>query len=476
MKICVLQPALQDLQNSEQCWLENQLVSLFPDEQVEVITLQKATLYRQLKQLKKQKFDIFVNLCQGYRDGETASCYEVTAVLEELNLPYTGSPVVLYDTPKQAMKHIAYYAGVETPAFAVAETLDEVEQARQDLQFPLFVKPAAATGCLGIDERSHISSSDHLLEQVGAVIRDHEVAFIEEYISGREFTVLVAAHPDATQAPIVYTPIEAEFPDQQPFQTQNCKAPSYRLCTGALRLPLQEAARQIFSEVNQGGYACIDFRVNAEGEIFFIDINSPCPILCPGSIADAVLQLNGITQAAFLKQVIAEGIARHQRRQRKYQVKKSAIATYGIFAAQDFQAGEVIVAGEAFPHKIVTRSHVQTHWTAEKRTTFLRYTQTLNADTFILRDPRHPADWLLQNHSCNPNTAYQGLDLIATRTIVAGEELTIDFATFRDESGSIEFDCQCGSLNCRGYVSLQPCLSDLVPAAPPKILAETLIH
>ncbi|BAU14527.1 D-alanine--D-alanine ligase [Leptolyngbya sp. NIES-3755] len=462
MKVCILQPECS--QSSVESQYSTQYFHLLPEDQVDRVLLKKATIYTQLKQLKKQSYDVFVNLCRGYRENDFASCSEVSAVLEDLNLPHTGSALVLYDSPKNAMKHIAYYGGVETPSFAVAETLIEVEAACRDLNFPLFIKPNAATDCFEIDARSYITTHAELVSKAANLLAHCDSVLIEEYVVGREFTVLVAANPDDPQLAIAYRSVEVVFSQDEPFQTEEFRKRSqsscYVLCSDQeLDSRLREASEQLFSQINQGGYACFDFRVDEAGEIFFLDVNYPCSIFNPEgkeAIADYVLKLNGISQSEFLKQIVAAGITRHQRRQKKYQVKKSSIATYGIFAVQTLEAGETIVSGEHQLQRVVTRSHAKSQWTVAKQKMFLRYTYPLSQGVFVLRDPNHPAEWLLQNHSCDPNTAYQGLDLVAIKPIVMGDELTVDFATFLDENG-LEFECQCGSDHCRGWIRLEAC-------------------
>lgn len=57
------------------------------------------------------------------------------------------------------------------------------------------------------------------------------------------------------------------------------------------------------------------------------------------------------------------------------------------------------------------------------------------------------------NHSCDPNVWYVGAyDLVARRTIRAGDELTTDYGTY---SGLATFamDCRCRSVSCRGTVT-----------------------
>lgn len=463
MKICVLQPDCSLLTADDRCRPLQDLSSLIPEHQVESVLLNKATVYRQLKALKKRGYDIFVNLCRGYRDGDIASCQEVTASLESLNLPHTSPAATLYDTAKNVMKHIAYFAGIDTPGFVVAETLADVDIACRELNFPLFVKPAAYGDCLGIDAQSYVTTKAELLNKTAAIIDDFDRALIEEYIPGREFTVLLAANPEDCCSPIVYQPIEVVFPSAERFRTSVSQAKvedsiGYVPCSEAwLDFRLRDAAKRIFLEVNQGGYASVDFRVDQSGEIFFLEINAPCSVFCAvAALADSILQCDQAAgHAEFLRHIIAEGIHRHQHRQKKYRVQKSPIATYGMFAVQDLLKGEAIVAREAQSQRITTLSHIRSHWTMAERTAFLRYIHPVNPEVMVLRNT-DPAEWLVQNHSCDPNTAYQGLNLIALRDIAIGEELTVDFATFRDEN-RLEFDCQCGSPKCRGNIRLIPC-------------------
>lgn len=465
MKVCVLQSdCAQAPTGLDFCAFSSYFSQLSLENDVEYIVLHKATLYRQLKALKKIGYDIFINLCRGYSHSETPSYYEVTMVLESLNLPYTGAAITRYDSPKYEMKHIAYFAGVDTASFAVAETLADVENACSDLNFPLFVKPATTGDGLGIDERSVVTTKAELLSKATELIADFDTVLIEEYIAGREFTVVVVANTDNICAPTIYQPIEFVPPQKERFPAYNLKLRQrhpecYIPCNDqALEFRLREAARQLFVEMHQGGYASIDLKVDEDGEIFFLEVNAPCAVFGAvdhETVVDYVLQQDAGGHAEFIQQIIVEGISRHRQRQKRYRIGKSPIATYGIFAVQAFKAGDVIVTGEARTQRIVTRSHIQSHWTEAEKASLLRYVYPLGEDLLVLRDSK-PGDWILQNHSCDPNTAYRGLDLIALQDISAGEELTVDFATFCGENME-GFECMCGSAKCRGDIRFTSC-------------------
>lgn len=75
-------------------------------------------------------------------------------------------------------------------------------------------------------------------------------------------------------------------------------------------------------------------------------------------------------------------------------------------------------------------------------------------DGFYLFSPTMEASDCF-NHSCEPNVGLSGqIGLIAMRDIQAGEEVCLDYAMC-DGSDYDEFDCSCGSPNCRGRVTGQ---------------------
>ena len=121
LKICVLQPDYStssvDYQNYDP---PRDLAALLPNARVDHIQLNKLTVYKQLQELKKKKYDVYVNLCEGYLEWEIPSI-DVIHTLDLLELPYTGPTATLYDPPKTLMKYVAYCEGVKTPLF---ETID----------------------------------------------------------------------------------------------------------------------------------------------------------------------------------------------------------------------------------------------------------------------------------------------------------------------------------------------------------------
>jgi len=69
---------------------------------------------------------------------------------------------------------------------------------------------------------------------------------------------------------------------------------------------------------------------------------------------------------------------------------------------------------------------------------------------FLVPRPIGEGDYV--NHSCNPNAGLSGqIGLVAMRDIKVGEEVCFDYAMC-DTMPYDEFECDCGSKNCRGQV------------------------
>lgn len=456
MRVCVLQPDYStsgvDYQNYDP---PRDLSALLPEAEVDHVFLNKLHTYSQLRALRRQGYDVFVNLCEGYLEWSVPSI-DVIHTLDLLNLPYTGPNARLYDPPKELMKYVAFTEGVSTPAYVLVRRLEDMEEAVRRVGFPLFVKPAKAGDSLGVDEHSLVRTKEELESKVSELLKEYDELLAERYIEGREFTVLVAAGAKAH----AFRPVEFIFPAGPHFKTYALKTSELHpeanipCADPALDARLRDASERIFTAFGGVGYGRLDFRLGADGTLYFLEINFTCSVFYEkgyeGS-ADYILRYDGIGPEGFLRWIIAEGIARHRAKQKKYLVKGSPISGYGIYASRDIARGEVIFKGEERAQRIVTRAFVEAHWTEAQKEAFRHYAYPVSREVFILWD-EDPSGWAPQNHSCAPNTAYRGLDVYAVVDIREGEELTLDYALLMGETMD-PFTCHCGAPGCRGTVS-----------------------
>jgi D-alanine--D-alanine ligase len=462
MRVCVLQPDYSTTAVDYQYYdPPRDLSALLPGAQVDHVSLNKLTTYKQLKALQHAGYDVFVNLCEGYLEWEVPSI-DVIYTLELLGMPFTGPTTLLYDPTKELMKYVAYCEGVATPAYVLIESGIDAAAACSQLKYPLFIKPAKAGDSLGIDQHSLVHDKEELTEKVNSLLQEYPQLLVEEYIAGREFTILIAANADGKTA-TTFKPVEFIFPEGFTFKTYALKTselhPEANIpCNDpSLEHQLREAAERIFKGFNGAGYARLDFRMDAGGKLYFLEINFTCSVFYSDGYegsADYILKYDGIGQAGFLRHIIAEGIARHQHIQKKYIIRGNAISGYGIYATRPIKAGETIFYGEERSQRLVTRRYVENTWTVNEKEIFRRYAYPVSNEVFLLWD-NDPSAWAPQNHSCQPNTAYDGLNVIALKPITPGQELTLDYASFLDDRME-PFECRCGAPDCQGRITGKP--------------------
>ena len=463
MKLCVLQPDYSASSVDFGNWdPPRDLSQILEGHEVHHVALNKLWTYRQLRDLGRQGFDLFINLLDGYLEWDIPSI-DVIHSLDALKLPYSGPSAELYHPPKVLMKYVAHIMGVKTAAHDVVESLDDLPRTMQRLSFPMFVKPAHAGDSLGIDVHSLVSTPTELRAKVESLLPDYPAVLVEEYIDGRELTVLVIGNPDEHEKVRAFRPVEFVFDHGPRFKTYAHKTSELHpeanvpVMDPDLVARLQRAATAVYSGFNGVGYARMDFRLDADNELYFLEVNFSCSLFypegCEGS-ADHILRHDGIGQQGFAKLVIAEAVARHKRRYRPFEIQGSAIAGYGIYATRPITAGEVVFRGEGRSQRVITRAHVEATWSADELETFRHYAYPLADEIFLLWDA-NPEEWAPQNHSCDPNTTFLGLDVYAKRDIARGQELTLDFAEFLSET-SASFTCNCGAANCRHTISGTP--------------------
>ena len=150
------------------------------------------SIFGRLRALR-DKLDIVFNIVEGMSlellEGVMRESI-VPTFLEYLQIPYTGSgPLSLAEClDKARAKEIAAWHGVRTAKFQLVTRVPF--KLRDDISFPVIVKPAAEGSSIGLTQRSKVDNRAALDRLVKELIEDfHQPALIEEFIGGREYTV-----------------------------------------------------------------------------------------------------------------------------------------------------------------------------------------------------------------------------------------------------------------------------------------------
>jgi D-alanine-D-alanine ligase len=403
-------------------------------------------------------FDLWFNLCDAAWD-ESRPGIEVVEALERLDVPYTGATPGFFEPSREAMKRVCAAWGIDTPAYVMVRGERDLERALDTLRFPLIVKHPSSYSSLGLTPDSRVESAPALRTQVEIMSEHYHGALVEEFVEGGEATVLVAERAGAPCCPITYLPVQYRFPEGETFKHFDLKWTDYHgLGTEPVTDPemdarLRSMSADFFAGLRGAGYARCDLRIDRDGRPTMLEINpNPgvyYPLEDPGS-ADLILMHDPAGHMGFTRQVVEAAFARHEGRQRGWEVLPHPRGGYGLFATRGFEAGERVVAFEDTPHQLVTLSHVDARWDERHRGWFDRYAWPLTDEVWVTWSP-DPLEWRPVNHACDPSAWVAGLDVAARRPLAAGDEITVDYATIYNERMPA-FECACGAADCRSVV------------------------
>src|ERR1700732_1492243 len=211
----------------------------------------------------------------------------VASYLELMQIPYTGCNPrgLILARGKDLSKTLVHHRRIAVPAFAVFPMRRKVKRLAR-LALPLIVKSLSEDSSLGISQASVVDTDEKLAERVAFI---HErvgtAAIAEQYIEGRELYVGVLGNDRLRVLPVWELQFGNMAEGARCIATEKVKHdPDYQERRGILHGPakdlapelyarIQRAAKRIYRTLELDGYARIDFRLSAEGILYFLEAN-----------------------------------------------------------------------------------------------------------------------------------------------------------------------------------------------------------
>jgi D-alanine--D-alanine ligase len=235
--------------------------------------------------LKKQRPDIVFNRAEGVR-GESRESH-IPAFCEMLGIPYVGSGIMAnaIGLDKPTTKMILEYHGLKTAPFQVLETVDE--KLRDGLDYPLILKPSHEGSSIGINWDNVINDEKALRAKLTEMLESYkQPILIEKFIDGREFSVGLVGNFTETDEPIVLPILEIDFsgfPEElgrvlgQKAKSIFDDSSNYK-CPANIDEPLRKRiethAKASFKALDCKDWARMDYRLDADGELYFLEVNT----------------------------------------------------------------------------------------------------------------------------------------------------------------------------------------------------------
>ncbi|HEX5807269.1 MAG TPA: hypothetical protein VFY25_01280 [Anaerolineales bacterium] len=271
----------------------------------------------------RNEFDVYLNICEGYEEGEEWEYQGIDVVnaLEELNLPYTGATPWFFDPSREEMQAAADAHGVGFARGYRVTGVEEAQRLAQNLRYPIMVKHPKSYGSTGMFRESRIDVPEQLAGQVERVCKEFGAARMEEFIVGKEYNVLVVDNPDDLENPIAYPPAELVFPPGEEFWHTDVKwdynVPfDFKQVTDpGLIARLHDTAILMYKAIHGVSYGRCDIRMNEQGELFVLEINPNAAIMLKPEEygpADYMILYDEGGYRLFFERIIKVALMRHQ--------------------------------------------------------------------------------------------------------------------------------------------------------------------
>ncbi len=217
--------------------------------------------------LAGQRIDRVFNIIHG-RGGEDG---ELQAVLDVMNIPYTGSGVMAsalsMDKLRTKLCWLGY--GLATPKWYLLKNSDDLDACIERLGFPVIVKPAEEGSSIGM---SKANNKDELAKALQVAAEFNCDIFAESWVVGKEYTVGLL---NGVALPVIRLETPNAFYDYE--AKYNATTTKYHCPSGLSddqEAQLQQLAVKASEVVGVKGWARVDVFIDETGQPQLIEINT----------------------------------------------------------------------------------------------------------------------------------------------------------------------------------------------------------
>ncbi len=276
--------------------------------------------------LREVKPDIVFNIAEG--EFGVSREAQIPAMLDMLQIPYTGSDALTLAIclDKARTKEILSYYKVPTAKFFVADKVEDTEN--QNLEFPLMVKPVSEGSGKGIFASSFVNNREELKKEIKRITSEYnQSALVEEFLSGREFTVAILGNNgDAKILPAIEIRFDKYPAGVKPLYSYEAK---WILDTKESDFDVFDCPAKIDAELERKinkvcldtyrvlkcrDWSRIDLRLDKYGEPSIIEIN-PLPGIMPDPTENSsfpkAARAAGIDYNDMINTVLASAVKRY---------------------------------------------------------------------------------------------------------------------------------------------------------------------
>ena len=264
------------------------------------------------------KIDLVFNLCdEGYNNDPRKELH-IPALLEMLDLPYTGSSsqclAFCYD--KSLVRGIANEMGIPVPEAFFIEPDDT--SFNLPFCFPVIVKPNFGDSSFGITQQSVANNHEQLINAI-SMIRERlgydKPILVEELLSGKDLSVGIIGNPltSYTVLPVTeedYSDVPADLPQICGYEAKWLPdSPYFKIKSIPANLAettekfIVECCMKLFERLECRDYSRFDWRLDAKGQPKLLEVN-PNPGWCWDGHLAKMAKFGGMSYAEMLQAIL----------------------------------------------------------------------------------------------------------------------------------------------------------------------------
>lgn len=197
--------------------------------------------------------------------GHGAEDGVVQAVLEAVNIPYTGSGILASALAMDKIKSklIWQELGLSTPRFS------EVSQNSDGIDVPIVIKPVSQGSSIGV---SIVKEWDKLAEAISLAFEHDKQVMAEQYIEGAEFTVGIVGQEIL---PVIRIMTTGKFYDYDAkYRSEDTKLVIPSGLSAEQEKEIKSLARQSFRSLGCSGWGRVDFMQDIDGQFYILEVNT----------------------------------------------------------------------------------------------------------------------------------------------------------------------------------------------------------
>lgn len=276
-----------------------------------------------IKTLMKSPPEFVFNLCdEGFKNKATQELH-ICALLEMLNIPYTGAgPACLaFSYDKALTRAIAQSLEIPVPDEIWIDPCNA--SAALPNQFPALLKPALGDSSIGITQKAVVHNAVELIEYFDwlKTTLPNIPVLIQEFLCGAEYSVgLIGNDSDFQILPILevdYSHLPKELPQLLSYESKwlpdsdYWKTLRYKPAdiTEEEQRALADYSIQLFDRMGCRDYARFDYRKDANGQIKLLEVN-PNPGWCWDGKLNYMAEFAGISYVDLLTKILTAALDR----------------------------------------------------------------------------------------------------------------------------------------------------------------------